>query len=178
MKRYFNIVCFVVMALSLTSCATNGSVIEKNSNLTLKPNYGFIAVRQNSNTKKYKQFLYYNRVDKSSVDNFFSNQMRFLYDGSSELKLEAVPAGNYYWSSFYLSGGKGTTFRKEKSFKVLPNKINYVGDVETTVFARRNRFNIVVKNNSVQARKEISKKSPKLISKYPFSINLSKVSHD
>ena len=169
--KYIKMIGIFFMSLFFISCAGDNQNIREVSSLKVKE--GFIAIRFLSN-KDVKQFLYFNNAEATATQNFFSSSRRFIMDNDPALKLYAVPTGKYTWSGLYLSGGAGTSLINLPSFNVIAGKINYVGDIETTVFIRRSSALIKAKNKSEQAKKELIKTNPMLLKQYPFVTDISK----
>jgi hypothetical protein len=161
----------------LSSCSSLENRYDLKKESALKGNEGLIALRISSNSET-KHYLYFD-TPKSATQQFFSRSpKRFVSQGDKTLQLMAMPAGKYNWLSMHFSGNGsegGVQFSKESTFKIIAGKINYIGDIETLIFKRRSMVLVKVKNNADNAKNEIIKKSPSLLSKYPLVISISKI---
>jgi len=168
MNRIISFLITLFAMFVFTSCVQDGISVSGLKKSELKKGYGYIVTRIKSNYKKEWQYVYYNRVDKSAFQKFIeSDSARFIYKGDSSLQIASAPAGEYYWSGYYLFS-KGTSMDKSKRFVVYPNKINYVGDINIEVLPRRYIFRMDIVNNSFKAKEELAQKAPKLFRNYTF----------
>jgi len=170
MRLLFNIISLLGVTLLLTSCATQSTQLTQINKSPLKDNYGYIVTRIKSNSVT-RQSIFFKDIHMKKSGS--TGAYLFHTSGQSRTQILKVPAGQYRWIEF--NSPVGWRELNAPTFKILANKINYIGDIDISVDIDIPTLNISVQDNRETMKQELMSKVPSLLDKYPLSTSITTI---
>lgn len=148
----------ILSMLGLIDCAA-GNIKNVKDTAKLESTEGILVTNVVSNARMKVT------IDRIDREHSTLSSVAMQIKSGENFRVIAIPAGDYFWSGIYVSN-RYRNFDGYFRFKIIPGKINYIGDAYININWDRRRFHLVFVDHNLEARQQLKESYPNVSRSY------------